>query len=130
MSKFEDQRINDLLKDSEAFKSLTDRADPYDKMIRAFLVNQESLAVLKKQPNSQVKLISGTVVTLEMGSFITSNGRVLQEDTFKKHYKPASSFVKTFLKNQISLSETLGPNIMERIQNNKGNKPVRNTPKA
>lgn len=129
MSKFEDQRINDLLKDSEAYKSLTDRADPNDKMIRAFLVNKESLDILKKTPNSQAKLITGTTISLELGSYITSNGRVLQEETFKKHYKQASSFVKSFLKNKISLADTM-PDIMERIQANKIQKPNRNTPKA
>jgi len=129
MSKFEDQRINDLLKDSEAYKSLTDRADPNDKMIRAFLVNKESLDILKKTPNSQAKLITGTTISLELGSYVTSNGRVLQEETFKKHYKQASSFVKTFLKNKISLADTM-PDIMERIQANKIQKPNRNTPKA
>lgn len=129
MSKFEDQRINDLLKDSEAYKSLTDRADPNDKMIRAFLVNKESLDILKKTPNSQAKLITGTTISLELGSYVTSNGRVLAEETFKKHYKQASSFVKTFLKNKISLADTM-PDIMERIQSNKIQKPNRNTPKA
>jgi hypothetical protein len=129
MSKFEDQRINDLLKDSEAYKSLTDRTDPNDKMIRAFLVNKESLDILKKTPNSQAKLITGTTISLELGSYVTSNGRVLAEETFKKHYKQASSFVKTFLKNKISLADTM-PDIMERIQANKIQKPNRNTPKA
>lgn len=129
MSKFEDQRINDLLKESETYKSLTDRADPNDKMIRAFLVNKENLDIIKKHPNSQAKLVTGTVINLEMGSYVTSNGRVLAEDTFKKHYKQGSSFVKSFLKNKISLADTL-PDIMERIQANKIPKQNRNTPKA
>ena len=131
MSKFEDQRINDLLNASEAFKSLTDRPDPYDKMIRAFMVNKENLDIIKKQPNSQVKLITGNNITLEIGNYITSNGRVLPEDTFNKHYKPASNFVKNFLKNQILLSEAVTtPDIMERIKNNKVSRNPRNTPKA
>lgn len=130
MSKFEDQRINDLLTESEAYKSLTDRADPHDKMIRAFLVNKENLDILKKTPNSQAKLVTGSLITLELGAYVTSNGRVLPEDTFKKHYKPASSFVKMFLKQKISLADTMLPDIMERIQANKIQKPNRNTPKA
>ena len=130
MSKFEDQRITDLLSESEAYKSLTDRADPHDKMIRAFLVNKENLDILKKTPNSQAKLTTGTTITLEIGSYITSNGRVLPEETFKKHYKPASVFVKSFLKNKISLADTMLPDIMERIKANKIQKPNRNTPKA
>lgn len=130
MSKFEDQRITDLLSESEAYKSLTDRADPHDKMIRAFLVNKENLDIIKKTPNSQAKLTTGTAITLEIGAYITSNGRVLPEETFKKHYKPASVFVKSFLKNKISLSDTMLPDIMERIQANKIQKQNRNTPKA
>lgn len=130
MSKFEDQRITDLLSESEAYKSLTDRADPHDKMIRAFLVNKENLDIIKKTPNSQAKLTTGTAITLEIGAYITSNGRVLPEETFKKHYKPASVFVKSFLKNKISLADTMLPDIMERIQANKIQKPNRNTPKA
>lgn len=128
MSKFEDQRINDLLKDSEAYKSLTDRTDPHDKMVRAFLVNKENLDILKKHPNSQVKLTTGSTITLEIGSYVTSNGRVLPEETFNKHYKPASAFVKNFLKQKISLADSL-PDIMERIQKNKIQKPSRNIPK-
>lgn len=130
MSKFEDQRITDLLSESEAYKSLTDRADPHDKMIRAFLVNKENLDIIKKTPNSQAKLTTGTAITLEIGAYITSNGRVLPEETFKKHYKPASVFVKSFLKNKISLADTMLPDIMERIQANKNTKPTRHTPKA
>jgi len=124
MSKFEDKRINDFLQESDAYKSTTDRQDPNDKMIRAFILNKENLDIIKQKPNSQVKLKEGKSVTLEFGSYITSNGRVLAPETFQKHYKPASSFVKSFLKNKINLSDNV-PDIIERLHNKQGQKTQR-----
>lgn len=128
MSKFEDQRINDLFETSEVYKSTTERNDAADKMVRAFLLDKTSLDIIKLKPNTTIKLTTGNSIVLEVGSFITSNGRVLAEDIFKKNYKPAGNFLKAFLAKKISLSENI-PDIIERLHNKQNNKPSKNIPK-
>ncbi len=116
MSRFEDKRINDYFSDADSFKAISERSDPNDKMVRAFLINKDALDAIKQKPNAQIKLKNGKTIVLEIGTYLTSNGKILSEDVFNNHYKPASLFVKSFLKSRIQLSENI-PEIIEKIHN-------------
>lgn len=118
MNKFEDKRLNDYFSETECFKAVSDRPDPNDKMVRAFLINKASLEAIKQKPNTTIKMKNGKLVKLELGNYLTSNGRLLSEDVFNKHYKPASDLIKSFLKNRIQLSDSV-PDIIERIHGKK-----------
>lgn len=118
MNKFEDIRVNDYFEQAECFKAVSERPDPHDKMVRAFLIDRSSLEALRQKPNATIKLKNGKTVKLEMGHYITSNGKILTPDVFEKHYKPASALIKSFLKERIALADSI-PDIIERIHGRK-----------
>lgn len=128
MFQFEDEKINEYLKNSESFKIFNTNIIPKDKkdlLVRAFKVDKTSLSAIKKKPNEKVKLINGNSITLELESYITSNGKSFENDKFNSIYKPAGELVKNFLtRKQESLNNI--EDILDRIHNK--NKP-NNKPK-
>jgi hypothetical protein len=125
MSQFEDDKVNEYLKNSESYK-IADRnikpKDSKDLMVRAFQVNKESLLIIKKKPNDILKLKDGKQINLEIDTFITSNGKSFSPEKFASIYKPAGQLVKNFLQlRQDSLLNT--PDILEKIHGKNVDKP-------
>lgn len=128
MFPFEDEKINEYLKNADSFKIFNTNVilkDKKDLLVRAFKVDKTSLSAIKKKPNDQVKLNNGNSISLELNSYVTSNGKLLESDKFNTLYKPAGELVKNFLtRKQESLNNI--EDIIDRIHNK--NKP-NNKPK-
>lgn len=130
MYKFNDERLNDMLSNSESYKYSKNEElpkDPKDKLIRAFLIDAESLKFLKKKPNETVIFNKIQEIKLEVGSYLTSNGRLIKKDNFNKVYKNASPFVKNFLMERSKATESM-VDIVERFHG-KRNIPKNKNPK-
>lgn len=126
MYKYNDLRLNDVLKNSETytFVRLNEAPkDPKDKIIRAFLITNEILKEIKKKPNESVLFDDKKEIKLENGKYITSNGKIINVDTFNKVYKLSSPFIKNFLiKKELATNNML--DIIERIHGTKKNIPA------
>lgn len=122
MSIFNDSRINEKFKNSEIYSSTVERKNPRDKIVRAFIIDKNSLKEIKRNPNEEIALSDGKSISLEVGCFITNNGRVLSQEMFNSNYKPATDFIKKFLSNKIN-NDKIEENIIERVHNKRNNTP-------
>lgn len=125
MYKFNDERVNDLLKVSNSYKfdkNTEEPKDPKDKIIRAFFIDINTLKTLKKNPNETIIFNKNKEIKLEVGNYLTSNGKIIKKEVFDKVYKDTSYFVKKFLSERAKSTENI-VDILDKLQNRKRHKP-------
>jgi hypothetical protein len=125
MYKFNDERVNDLLKVSDSYKfdkNAEEPKDPKDKIIRAFFIDANTLKALKKNPNETIIFNRNKEIKLEVGNYLTSNGKLIKKEVFDKVYKDTSYFVKKFLSERAKSTENI-VDILDKLQNRKRHKP-------
>lgn len=125
MYKYDNLRLNNALKEAETYKfsRLSEEPkDPKDKIVRAILITYDLLKSIKKTPNEVVIFDNKKEIKLEAGKYITSNGKIINQETFNKVYNVASIYIKDLL---ILKENTTGNmvDIIERIHGNKKNNP-------
>lgn len=122
MYKYNDERLNNLLKDAESYKfnknNGTKPRDPKDLMVRALLIDASFFRDLKKTPNQSV-MFDKKEIKLELGKYVTSNGKTINEDTFKRVYIKSSVLIKDFLNKRNGML-----NLLDRIDKVHGVKDV------
>lgn len=126
MYKYNDLRLNDVLKESETYKfsRLTEEPkDPKDKIVRAVLITNDVLKLIKRKPNEIVIFDNKKEVKLEAGKYITSNGKTINSETFNKVYNVASIYIKDLLILKESATENM-LDMIERIHGSKKNSPT------
>ncbi len=125
MYKFNDERVNDLLKTSNSYKfskNAEEPKDPKDKIIRAFFIDANTLKTLKKNPNETIVFNKNKEIKLELGNYLTSNGKIIKKEVFDKVYKETSYFIKQFLIEKSKSTENI-VDILDKLQSRKRHKP-------
>jgi hypothetical protein len=128
MYKFNDIRVNDILKESESYSFSRNEKEPKDskdKLVRAFLIDVDLLKSIKKNPNEAVIFDKNKEVRLEIGNYLTSNGKLIKKETFEKVYRISSEFTKNFLQERSKATENI-LDILERFHGKKQNPKIKN----
>ncbi len=128
MYKSNDIRVNDILKDSESYKFSRNDEEPKDskdKIVRALFIDVNLLKSIKRNPNEVIIFNGNKEVRLEIGNYLTSNGKLIKKETFEKVYKKSGDFIKNFLQQRSKATENM-LDILERVHGKKQNPKVKN----
>lgn len=130
MYKFNDIRLNEILKTADSYtfgRNESPPKDSKDKMVGAVLIDAEFLKSIKKKPNETVVFNDQINVNLEIGKYLTTNGKLIKKETFENVYKKSSAIVVRFLQERSKSNENM-LDIIEQLYGKKNSQKT-NTPK-